>query len=175
MKVELKKANEAAKEASKASVQAAYNRGVDETEICLADELAKVCRDYCKEVWIEAFNLAGVPATSKWRKEENFFYPQDIRVILSTLPPPATATSTTFEQPSSPRSFLLLLRFPKSLARLVNQARRWKRPRIRIRERGSSLCLRPKGQRSFLSPRMLLPRPRMLHPKQRRWTQVQRS
>ena len=54
-----------AKEAAKASKQSSYKLGVQETEVQLANELAKVCRDYCKEVWLEALNLAGVPATLK--------------------------------------------------------------------------------------------------------------
>lgn len=83
--MELKKAKEAAhaakeaahsaKEVAKASTQAAYNRGMDETEIRLANELAKVCKNYYKEVCVEALNLVGIPATSEWRKEENIFYP----------------------------------------------------------------------------------------------------
>ena len=57
---------------------ASYEHGVQEIEIRLADELAKVCRDYCKEVWAEALNWAGVPSTSEWRSVENIFYPEDI-------------------------------------------------------------------------------------------------
>ena len=53
-----------AEEAMEASKQASYKLGVQETEIQLMDGLAEVCRDYCKEVWLEALNLAGVPATS---------------------------------------------------------------------------------------------------------------
>ena len=53
LKADLQKVKEAArttKEAAKASEQASYERRVQETEIQLADELAEVCRDYCKEV-----------------------------------------------------------------------------------------------------------------------------
>lgn len=66
LKVELKKAQEAArvaKEAAKASVQVSYNLRVGETEIHLAEELAEVFKDYCPEVWAEALNLARVPTT----------------------------------------------------------------------------------------------------------------
>ena len=45
-----------AREVSKAAKTASYERGVKETEIRLADELAEVCRDYCKEVWAEVLN-----------------------------------------------------------------------------------------------------------------------
>ena len=70
LKVELEKAKAAAwmaEEAAKASRQKFYNLGVEETEIQLAEELTEVCRDYCKETWIEALNLAGVLAASEWR------------------------------------------------------------------------------------------------------------
>lgn len=53
LKEELKKAKkvaQAAKVTAEALMQAAYNLGVDETKIRLADELVEVCRDYCKEV-----------------------------------------------------------------------------------------------------------------------------
>ena len=40
---------------------------IEETETLLAEELAKVYRDYCKETWMEALNLARVPASSEWR------------------------------------------------------------------------------------------------------------
>ena len=66
------------KEVSEAAETASYEHGVQETEIRLADELAKVCRDYYKEVWAEALNRAGVHATSKWRSAENIFYPKGI-------------------------------------------------------------------------------------------------
>ena len=38
------------KEVSEAAETASYEHRVQETEIRLADELAKVCRDYYKEV-----------------------------------------------------------------------------------------------------------------------------
>ena len=63
-----------AKEAAEASKQASYKRGVQETEIQLEDELVEVCRDYCKEVWVEALNQVGIPATSEWRLAENIYY-----------------------------------------------------------------------------------------------------
>lgn len=68
LRVELKKAQEAAKaakEVMEASKWAFYDLGVQETEVRLVEELAEVCRDYCREVWTKALNLAGVPATSE--------------------------------------------------------------------------------------------------------------
>ena len=59
LKAELQKSKEVAwvaKEVSEVTETAFYERGVQETEIRLADELAEVCRDYCKEVWAEALN-----------------------------------------------------------------------------------------------------------------------
>ena len=53
LKAELQKAKEAArvaKEVSEAAEMASYKCGVQEMKIRLADELAEVCRDYCKEV-----------------------------------------------------------------------------------------------------------------------------
>ena len=40
---------------------------MQETEVRLADKLAEVCMDYCKEVWMKALNLARFLATSEWR------------------------------------------------------------------------------------------------------------
>ena len=68
MKVELQKAKEVAKvarEAAKAMEEAAYERGVEEMEKRLAEEVTEVCRDYCTESWIEVLNHAGVPANSE--------------------------------------------------------------------------------------------------------------
>ena len=53
------------KEVAKASEQKSYILGVQETEVHLIEELAEVCKDYCWEVWIEAFNLARILAASK--------------------------------------------------------------------------------------------------------------
>ena len=50
-----------------------------ETEVCLTDELAGVCRDYCLKVWIEALNLTEVPAALEWRRAENVYYPPDLQ------------------------------------------------------------------------------------------------
>ena len=70
LKAELKKAKTAslqAEEATKASRQASYNLGVEETEIRLAEDLPEVCKDYCKEMWTKALNLVGVLADLEWR------------------------------------------------------------------------------------------------------------
>lgn len=94
LRVELKKAQEAAKVAKE---RESFELGVQETEIRLMEELAEVCRDYCQEVWTKALNLAGVPTTLEWRKAENVYFPQDIHETLAALPPSATLAPTSYE------------------------------------------------------------------------------
>lgn len=94
LRVELKKAQEAAKVAKE---RESFELGVQETEIRLMEELAEVCRDYWWEVWTKALNLAGVPTTLEWRKAENVYFPQDIHETLAALPPPATLAPTSYE------------------------------------------------------------------------------
>ena len=68
LKAELQRAKEAAriaKEVAEALEQASYKREVYEIGVRLVDELVEVCRDYCKEVWAEALNQAGVPVASE--------------------------------------------------------------------------------------------------------------
>ena len=76
-----------------------YNLNVEETEIRLAEELTEVCRDYYKETWIEALNLAGVPAASEWRQVGSVYYPPDIHEVPATFPPPSALTPKSFKQP----------------------------------------------------------------------------
>lgn len=92
--MELKKAQKATKVAKE---RESFKLGVQETEIRLMEELAEVCRDYCREVWKKALNLAGVPTTLEWRKVENVYFPQDIRETLAALPPHATLAPTSYE------------------------------------------------------------------------------
>ena len=90
LKAELQKIKDAARvarEASEAMETASYERVVQETEVRLVEEVARVCRDYCAEVWVEALNQAGVSTDSELRKAENTFFPNDIREVLATLPP----------------------------------------------------------------------------------------
>ena len=72
---------------------------MQEIEVCLADELAKVYRDYCKEVWMEALNLAEVPASSEWRQVGNVYYPPDIYEVPAAFLPAATLALVSLEQP----------------------------------------------------------------------------
>jgi len=61
--------------------------------------LAEVCRDYIKKVWLEALNLAGVPATSEWGEVRNIYYPPNIREIPAELPPSTALTPLLIEPP----------------------------------------------------------------------------
>ena len=67
-----------AREASEAAETASYEREVQEKEMWLAKEVARVCKDYCAEVWAEALNRAKVPTTSELSSAENIFFPEDI-------------------------------------------------------------------------------------------------
>ena len=60
-----KEATWMAKETTKAVKRTSYERKVEDTEISLAEEVARVCWDYCTETWTEALNNAGVLANSK--------------------------------------------------------------------------------------------------------------
>ena len=71
LKAELDKAIKVAratKATMKASKQRFYDLGMQESEAYLTKELARVCKEYCLEVWAKALNLARVPATSDWRR-----------------------------------------------------------------------------------------------------------
>ena len=79
----------------------------------MAKKLAKVCRDYCQEVWAEALNLAGVLVTSEWRKAENIYYPTDICEVLAAFPPLIAPAPTSSEQPSITQATLPHAEVPK--------------------------------------------------------------
>ena len=55
----------------------------------LTNEMAEVCRDYCKEVWAEVFSRTRVPATSEWRLAKNILFSENIQEVLAALPSPA--------------------------------------------------------------------------------------
>ena len=50
---------------AEAAKQASYLLSIEETEIRLAKELAKVCKVYCKVSSEETLNLTKVPADSE--------------------------------------------------------------------------------------------------------------
>ena len=74
--------------ASEAAKTTFYKRRVLETKTRLAQEVVGVCRDYCTETWAEVLNWARVLADSELRRSKNLFFPEDIREIPKTLPPP---------------------------------------------------------------------------------------
>ena len=63
-----------ARETFKAVEIASYERGMQEMETWLAEEVARVCRDYCTETWAEALNWAGVLTNFELRRAENIFF-----------------------------------------------------------------------------------------------------
>jgi len=87
------------KEAAEAEKQAAYNLGVEETQVRLTEELTEACRDYCDVTWAEALNIAGVPTDSEWRQPGKTYYHPDIREIPGGLPFRSTTTLESLEQP----------------------------------------------------------------------------
>ena len=52
-----------------------YDVGVAETEDVLQAEVPTVCRAYYTQTWEEAFNQAGIEASSEPRKHENIVFP----------------------------------------------------------------------------------------------------
>lgn len=183
LKVELEKAKKAAriaKEAAEAKEQKSYNLKVQETEVFLAEELAKVCRKYFQEVWTEALNLASVPAASEWQRVENIYYPPDIYEALAALlglRADAAPATTVFEQPSTTQVSHpppevskgsgkagdqgqgVEIAKEKGLAKVVLSSR------TRVKVRIPSPCQRPRAQRLLPRSRMLLPRRKMLPPR----------
>ena len=68
-----------ARKATKATMKASYECGVQNTETWLAEEVAAVCKDYSIELWGVALDRAGVSTDSELRRAENIFFPEDIR------------------------------------------------------------------------------------------------
>ena len=74
-----------AREASEAAEAASYERGVLEMETRLAEEVARVCKDYCTETWAEALNQVGIHVDFELRRTKNVFFLEDIRELLPLL------------------------------------------------------------------------------------------
>ena len=60
--------------------QHGYDVGVAETEDALRAEVPVVCRAYCAQTWEEAFNQAGVEASSGLRKPESIIFPSALQI-----------------------------------------------------------------------------------------------
>ena len=83
--------------------------------------MAEVYRDYCKEMCLEALNLAGVLATSKWREARNVYYPFDIRKIPADLPPSPALAPFSIEQPPTTKASLPYLEVLKEPSQVGDQ------------------------------------------------------
>ena len=88
----------AEKERDKAE-QHGYDVGVAETEDALRAEVPVVCRAYCTQTWEEAFNQAGVEASSELRRPERIIFPSALQIPKQTEVAPL-APQTTTEAPT---------------------------------------------------------------------------
>ena len=79
-KVEAEKAKAKAEREKDEAEQHGYDIGVAKIENALRVEVPAVCRAYCAQTWEEAFNQAGINASSKLRRLENIFFPLALRV-----------------------------------------------------------------------------------------------
>ncbi|XP_065630889.1 uncharacterized protein LOC136068112 [Quercus suber] len=77
-----KKDAQLAKEAVEAERQAGYTLGVEETQLRLTKEFAKVCREYYDLTWDKALEAARVPPEADLRQPKSFFYHSDICELL---------------------------------------------------------------------------------------------
>ena len=75
---EVEKARDQAEKTRDLAEQEGYDVGVAEIEKALRAEVSGVCRNYYLQVWNEAFNQAGVEASSVLRKIESVYYPPAI-------------------------------------------------------------------------------------------------
>ena len=60
--------------------QHGYDVGVAETEDALRAEVPAVCRAYYAQTWEEAFNQAGVEASSGLRRPESIIFPLALQI-----------------------------------------------------------------------------------------------
>ena len=77
LKVELRKLKDAtrvARDATEATANTAYERGLTNMETRPSKEVAVMCRDYCTKSWGVAMDRAGVPADSELRRVESIFF-----------------------------------------------------------------------------------------------------
>ena len=74
--------------------QYGYDVGIAETEDTLRAEVPAVCRAYCTQTWEEAFNQAGIEASSELRKPENIVF------LLALHIPNQKETAPPISQPT---------------------------------------------------------------------------
>ena len=82
-------------------MKASYEHGVLDTETRLAKEVAVLCKDCDIESWGVAMDQAGVPVDFDLRRAENIFFPEDIREIPDTVPPPEQLPTTQAPPPDA--------------------------------------------------------------------------
>ena len=117
LKAVLQKAKEEAqlaKEAAEVEKRAAYQLGVEETQVKLTEELLEVCRDYCSMTWDQALDIAGILADSVWRLPGSVFYPPEIREV-------PTNALESFEQPMAISDAILLTKTTKGSSQIGDQ------------------------------------------------------
>ena len=124
LRADLQKAKEAtqlAKEVAEAEKQVSYTLGVEETQVRLTEELAKVCRDYYNVTQAEALNLARVPVDSEWRQPGKVYYHLKIREISVAFPSPSATVPKSSEQPLTIQVALLLPQASKGPSQVGDQ------------------------------------------------------
>ena len=110
---------------------ASYDRGVKDTEVRLAEEVATVCREYITLSWGVALDQAAIPADSDLRKIENIFFPEDVREIPDKVAPeeplPTKALASDSTMPEAKDAHLAMKdKLPKdslSIREVVAQAK----------------------------------------------------
>ena len=112
----LKKKLEDAEKAKDQAKQKGYDVRVVKTEESFKVEVAGVCRAYCLQVWNEAFDLAGVEASSALRRVENVYYPLAIRALGSSASPDDAAPNITSPIEEASSKDLLQSDNPKEVA-----------------------------------------------------------
>ena len=100
----------------RAAEEATYERGMEEAEKRLAEEVAEVCKDYCTKSWVEALNRTRVPANFELRKAESVFFLEHIREAPTDLPP-TIALSLPPEQVSDTQVLAVGAEIPKWVVR----------------------------------------------------------
>ena len=136
LKAALQKAKEEtqlAKEAAEVEKRATCQLGVEETQVRLAEELSKVCKDYCSVTWDKALNVVGVPANSVWRLPESIFYPPEIWEV------PADAPKSS-KQPTAIPNAIPLVETTKGSSQAIDQGQGAKGEK----GKGKNLCAKSK-------------------------------
>ena len=79
-RVQAKEDNAKAEKERDVAEQHGYDVGIAETEDTLRVEVPAVCRAYCTQTWEEAFNRAGIDASSELIKPESIIFPLALQI-----------------------------------------------------------------------------------------------